>query len=265
MGIIDTHCHLYLKDFDTDREDVIRAARAAGIEGLLLPNIDLSSIEPMHALCEHYPGFAWPMMGLHPTSVNEDYPAVLRKMESLLHTRPYCAIGETGIDLYWDKTRLKEQKAAFEEQLRWSIDLDLPVVIHTREAFPEVFDSIYKVGKDKLKGVFHSFSGKESQLKEINQLKNFKLGIGGVVTYKNARLPETLTHTGIEQIVLETDAPFLPPVPYRGKRNEPLYIRETAAKIASIYQLPFEETVRITRTNTNELFKKICPLNRLSL
>ncbi|MDR1919451.1 MAG: TatD family hydrolase [Tannerellaceae bacterium] len=258
MGMIDTHCHLYLEDFDADREEVIRAAQAAGIERILLPNIDLSSIDRMHALCDSYPGFAHPMMGLHPTNVDEGYPAILRKMESLLQERTYCAIGEIGIDLYWDKTRLKEQKAAFEEQLQWSIDLDLPVAIHTRDAFAEVFDSIHKVGKDKLKGVFHSFSGKEAHLKEIQRLGNFKLGIGGVVTYKNAKLPETLAHARMEDIVLETDAPFLPPVPYRGKRNEPLYIRETAAKIASIYNLPLEETVEITRRNTYELFKKIC-------
>jgi TatD DNase family protein len=263
MGIIDTHCHLYLEDFDADREEAIRRAQAAGIEGVLLPNIDLSSIGRMHDVCDCYPSFAYPMMGLHPTSVDKDYPAILRKMESLLNTRSYCAIGETGIDLYWDKSRLKEQKEAFEEQLKWSIDLDLPVVIHSREAFHEVFDSIHKTGKDKLKGVFHSFSGKESHLMEINQLKNFKLGIGGVVTYKNARLPDTLTHTTIEQIVLETDAPFLPPVPYRGKRNEPLYIKETATQIASVYHLSFEDVVKITRKNTNELFKKICMLKRL--
>jgi TatD DNase family protein len=258
MGIIDTHCHLYLEEFDADREEVIRSARAAGIECVLLPNIGLESIGRMHALCDLYPDFAFPMMGLHPTGVKRDYPAILHKMESLLHRRTYCAIGETGIDLYWDRTYLKEQKEAFEEQLQWSIDLDLPVVIHTRDAFPEVFDSIYKVGKDKIKGVFHSFSGRESHLKEIQKLGNFKLGIGGVVTYKNTRLPETLAHASIEQIVLETDAPFLPPVPYRGKRNEPLYIRETALKIASVYGLSPEETVDITRENTYGLFKKIC-------
>jgi TatD DNase family protein len=258
MGIIDTHCHLYLDAFDTDRDEVIRVAQAADIEHILLPNIDLSSIDRMHALCDLHPGFAFPMMGLHPTSVTRNYPAILRKMEFLFRERDYCAIGEIGIDLYWDKTYLKEQKAAFEEQLQWSIDLDLPVVIHTREAFSEVFNSIHKVGKDKLKGVFHSFSGKEAHLKEIMKLGNFKLGIGGVVTYKNTKLPETLAQTSIEQIVLETDAPFLPPVPYRGKRHEPLYIRKTAEKIASIYNLSFEETMDITRKNTNELFKKIC-------
>ncbi|MDR2811244.1 MAG: TatD family hydrolase [Tannerellaceae bacterium] len=257
MGIIDTHSHLYLEEFDNDREDAIRRAQVADIESILLPNIDLSSIDRMHALCDLHPNFAYPMMGLHPTSVDKDYPGILRKMESLLHTRPYCAIGEIGIDLYWDKTYLKEQKAAFEEQLQWSIDLDLPVAIHTREAFPEVFDSIYKIKKDKLKGVFHSFSGKEAHLKEIKKL-GFKLGIGGVVTYKNTKLPETLMHASIEDIVLETDSPFLPPVPHRGKRNEPSYIRETLAKIASIYTLSFEETTEITRRNTYELFKKIC-------
>jgi TatD DNase family protein len=257
MGIIDTHSHLYLEEFDNDREEVIRRAQAADIESVLLPNIDLSSINRMHALCDRYPNFAYPMMGLHPTNVDRYYPTILRKMELLLQTRTYCAIGEIGIDLYWDKTHLKEQKAVFEEQLQWSIDLDLPVAIHTREAFPEVFDSIYKIGKDKLKGVFHSFSGKEVHLKEIRQL-GFKLGIGGVVTYKNTKLPETLLHANIEDIVLETDAPFLPPVPHRGKRNEPVYIRETLAKIASIYALSFDESMEITRRNTNELFRKIC-------
>jgi TatD DNase family protein len=247
-----------MKEFDADREEVIRSARTAGIECILLPNINLASIDRMHALCDLFPDFAYPMMGLHPTSVTRDYPAILHKMESLLHRRTYCAIGEIGIDLYWDKAYLKEQKAAFEEQLQWSIDLDLPVVIHTRDAFPEVFDSIYKVGENKIKGVFHSFSGKEAHLKEIKKLRNFKLGIGGVVTYKNTRLPETLVHANIEQIVLETDAPFLPPVPYRGKRNEPFYIRETALKIASVYTLSLEETIDITRKNTYELFKKIC-------
>jgi TatD DNase family protein len=247
-----------MEEFDADRGDVIRSARTAGIECILLPNIDLSSINRMHTLCDLFPDFAYPMMGLHPTSVTKNYPAILHKMEYLLHQRNYCAIGEIGIDLYWDKTYLKEQKVAFEEQLQWSIDLDLPVAIHTRDAFPEVFDSIYKVGKDKIKGVFHSFSGKEAHLKEIKKLGNFKLGIGGVVTYKNARLPETLVHADIEQIVLETDAPFLSPVPYRGKRNEPFYIRETALKIASVYTLSLEETIDITRKNTHELFKKIC-------
>ncbi|MDR1258131.1 MAG: TatD family hydrolase [Tannerellaceae bacterium] len=258
MGIIDTHCHLYLEAFDPDRKNVIRSAQTAGVEAILLPNIDLSSIDRMHELCDSCPGFAYPMMGLHPTSVDGGYTAVLKKMEALLQTRDYCAIGEIGIDLYWDKTWLKEQKAAFEEQLIWSIDLDLPVVIHTREAFPEVLDSIHKVGKDKLKGVFHSFSGKESYMKEILQLGNFKLGIGGVVTYKNTKLPQTLANTTAGQIVLETDAPFLPPVPYRGKRNEPLYIIETAAKIASVYNLSFDEIAHITKKNTYELFKKIC-------
>ncbi|MDR1357241.1 MAG: TatD family hydrolase [Tannerellaceae bacterium] len=258
MGIIDTHCHLYLEDFDADREAVILAAKEAGIEAVLLPNIDLSSIDRMHELCDRHPGFAYPMMGLHPTSVDGNYPAVLKQMEALLHTRSYCAIGEIGIDLYWDKTRLKEQKSAFEEQLRWSIDLDLPVSIHTRDAFPEVFDSIHKVGRDKLKGVFHCFSGKESHLREITELKNFKLGIGGVVTYKNAKLPQTLSSASIKQIVLETDAPFLPPVPHRGKRNEPLYIIETAKQIASIYNLSFDETMQVIKKNTDELFKKIC-------
>jgi TatD DNase family protein len=254
MGLIDTHCHLYLEEFDADREERILAARDSGVEMILVPNVDLSTIDRMHELCDNHPDFAVPMMGLHPTSVDTDYVSQLSVMESLLQTRSYCAIGETGIDLYWDKTKLSEQKAAFETQLRWSIDLDLPVVIHTRDAFPEVFDVINKVGPERLKGVFHSFSGTVSDLKEIEQFGNFKLGIGGVVTYKNSKLPEVIAQTDIRHIILETDSPYLPPVPYRGKRNEPLYIWETAAKVATIYEMELEKIVKIARQNSLEIF-----------
>ena len=168
----------------------------------------------MHDLCDRYPDFAYPMMGLHPTSVDEHYAKNLKETESWLGKRVYCGIGEIGIDLYWDKTYLKEQKEVFEEQLRWSIDLNLPVAIHTREAYPEVFDSLYKVGADTLTGVFHSFTGNEAELEEIKKLNNFKIGINGVITFKNSRLSEIIRQTDIRKIVLETDAPYLAPVPY---------------------------------------------------
>ncbi|GAB6395551.1 MAG: TatD family hydrolase [Bacteroidales bacterium] len=254
MQLTDTHCHLYLEDFDADRNALIRAARDSGIDKILLPNIDLSTIDRMQELADREPAFAYPMMGLHPTSVGRDYAAVLRQMESLLHRGKYCAIGETGIDLYWDKTYLKEQKEAFEEQLRWSAAMDLPVVIHARNAFPEVLESIHKTVGDKIRGVFHSFSGTESDVREISKLKNIKLGINGIITYKNSGLPEVIIHADIENIVLETDAPYLPPVPYRGKRNEPVYIWKTAEKVSAVYGLPVEETVRTIRKNTYELF-----------
>lgn len=255
MKLIDTHNHLYLEEFDPEQDALVDAALKSGIDTLLLPNVDLTTIDRMHNLCDRFPGFAYPMMGLHPTSVDEHYAEALKKTESYLGKRPYCAIGEIGIDLYWDKTYLKEQKIVFEEQLKWSIDLDLPVAIHTRDAYPEVLESIHKVGADKLTGVFHSFTGTITDLEEIKKLKKFKLGINGVITFKNSKLSDTILSTDINSIVLETDAPYLAPVPYRGKRNEPIYIWKTAEKVADTYGLTLDETVEITRKNALDLFK----------
>lgn len=255
MKLIDTHNHLYLEEFDPEQEALVDAALKSGIDTLLLPNVDLTTIDRMHNLCDRFPGFAYPMMGLHPTSVDEHYAEALKKTESYLGKRPYCAIGEIGIDLYWDKTYLKEQKIVFEEQLKWSIDLDLPVAIHTRDAYPEVLESIHKVGADKLTGVFHSFTGTITDLEEIKKLKKFKLGINGVITFKNSKLSDTILSTDINSIVLETDAPYLAPVPYRGKRNEPIYIWKTAEKVADTYGLTLDETVELTRKNALDLFK----------
>ena len=255
MKLIDTHNHLYLEEFDPEQDALVDAALKSGIDTLLLPNVDLTTIGRMHNLCDRFPGFAYPMMGLHPTSVDEHYAEALKKTESYLGKRPYCAIGEIGIDLYWDKTYLKEQKIVFEEQLKWSIDLDLPVAIHTRDAYPEVLESIHKVGADKLTGVFHSFTGTITDLEEIKKLKKFKLGINGVITFKNSKLSDTILSTDINSIVLETDAPYLAPVPYRGKRNEPVYIWKTAEKVADTYGLTLDETVELTRKNALDLFK----------
>lgn len=257
MKIIDTHCHLYLEEFDTDQGNLIKETLLSDIDTILLPNVDTTTIDAMHKLCDCYPDFAYPMMGLHPTSVKDDYRAQLKSIENTLAKRNYCAIGEIGIDLYWDKTFLKEQKEAFEKQLQWSIELNLPVAIHTRDAFPEVFECIYKVGPDKLRGVFHSFSGTADDLDKIKQLQNFKLGINGVITFKNSKLAETLQQATINDIVLETDAPYLAPVPYRGKRNEPSYIWKTAEKIAAVYNISVEDTVQITRKNAIKLFNII--------
>lgn len=255
MKLVDTHNHLYLEDFDPEQDQLAAAAKESGIDTLLLPNVDTTTIKRMHDLCDHYPDFAYPMMGLHPTSVDGHYARNLKTTEAWLGKRSYCGIGEIGIDLYWDKTYSKEQKEVFEEQLRWSIALNLPVAIHTREAYPEVFDSIYKVGADKLAGVFHSFTGNEVELDEIKKLKNFKIGINGVITFKNSNLSEIIRQTDIQKIVLETDAPYLAPVPYRGKRNEPTYIWKTAEKVALTYGLTLDETVETTRRNALELFK----------
>ena len=252
--LIDTHSHLYATSFDDDRAAVIRAAKAAGVQSVLLPNEDTGTIDAVNLLCDEEPDFAYPMMGLHPTSVNEDYIKELNRIENALSQRKYYAIGEIGIDLYWDKRFFKEQKIAFEEQLRWSIDLQLPVSIHSRDSFDEILDSIYHVGASGMKGVFHCFGGTTEQWNEISKLTAFFVGIGGVITYKNNLIKDTLKHIPIERVVLETDAPYLAPVPYRGKRNEPAYLIETAKKVAECYQTTVEVIATQTAHNASALF-----------
>lgn len=256
MNIIDTHTHIYLEEFDDDRNHIIEVAKSSGISNVLLPNIDSSSLESLFRLCDMEPEFAYPMMGLHPTSVNNSYVSELKTIEQMLNRRRYCAIGEIGIDLYWDKTYLEEQKEVFEKQLEWSIDMQLPVSIHTRNAFEYVFESIHKVGVEKLCGVFHCFTGGEAELKEIKKMPKFKIGINGVLTFKNSDLPEILLkYVPLDMILLETDAPYLAPVPYRGKRNEPVYIWETVKKLVDIYNVEVETIADVTRKNSLELFR----------
>lgn len=257
MKLIDTHNHIYSEEFDSDRDKLIKEAKESGISKLLLPNIDDTTIERMLAVYDEYPDFTNPMMGFHPTSVDNDYSKRLKRVELALTKHPYCGIGEIGIDLYWDKTFLKEQKEVFEEQLRWSIDMNLPVAIHMRDSFNEVMDSIHKIGASKLRGVFHSFTGDNKELEEILKIKNFMIGLNGVVTFKNSKLDNVIKSTSISNIVLETDAPYLSPVPYRGKRNEPIFIWETARKIASVYEKPLEEIVKTTSENAVKLFNNI--------
>lgn len=255
MRLIDTHTHIYQPDFDDDISDVILRAKEAGVEKILLPNIDLESIERLKNLSDKYANYCIPMMGLHPTSVTENWKDDLSKIKSFLDKEEYIAIGEIGIDLYWDKTYEKEQKLAFEEQLRWSIEYDLPVSIHTRSAIMEAVECIKNVGKEKLRGVFHSFGGTLDEMNAILDLNNFYLGINGVVTYKNSSLPEVLSHTDLSHIVIETDAPYLPPVPYRGKRNEPSYCIQIVERLSEIYKISANEVGQITTNNAAEIFK----------
>lgn len=254
MYFVDTHTHLFLEEFDSDVREVIRNATAAGVARFCLPNIDLASIDRLHTLSDQYPGQCYPMMGLHPTSVKQDFRKALATIENWLEKRKYIAIGEIGIDLYWDKTFLTEQVEAFEIQLGWSIERGLPVAIHTREAFPEVFESIHKVGADKLRGVFHSFGGSREDMEEITRLQNFMIGINGIVTYKNAAFRDYLALFPLERILLETDAPYLTPVPHRGKRNEPGYLPHIAGKLAEIYGLSLETVAEKTADNARRLF-----------
>jgi TatD DNase family protein len=254
MKFIDTHTHVYSEEFDQDRSEIIKSAKKVGIRAILLPNTNSNSIKAMHELSDRESDFAYPMMGLHPTSVGSGYIKEMQIIESTLSKRTYYAIGEIGIDLYWDKNRLKEQKTVFEEQLHWSIDKKLPVSVHTRESLEEVLDSIYKVGADHLRGVFHCFDGTISEWNEIAKLSSFYVGIGGVVTFDRNKVKETLKHIPIERIVLETDAPYLPPVPYRGKRNEPAYLMIIAKKVAECYEITIEDVSTYTFRNTLDLF-----------
>ena len=254
MKIIDTHTHIYSEEFDDDRADIILRAKEAGVTAVLLPNENFASTDRINRLCDDEQGFAYPMIGLHPTCVDGGYSKEIRKIEQDLGKRKYYAIGEIGIDLYWDKSHIKEQIEVFEEQLRWSIDMRLPVAIHMRDSFNEVLDSIYKVGSDKLSGVFHCFGGTTEEWNEISKLSGFYVGIGGIITYKNNILNETIKNIPVDRIVLETDAPYLAPVPYRGKRNEPAFILETAKKVAECYKKSIEDISGYSYRNALMLF-----------
>ncbi|HBK95667.1 MAG TPA: hydrolase TatD [Porphyromonadaceae bacterium] len=254
MKIVDTHAHLYLDAFDNDLDDVVVRARAIGVEKILLPNIDETTVSDLKQTVDRYPSFFIPMMGLHPTNVREDWEQQLEIIYDELSRPGYIAIGEIGIDLYWDKSSKERQVAAFERQLAWSIEKKLPVAIHSREAIPEVIESIKKTGEKDLFGVFHSFGGSMGELKEILELGNFYIGINGVVTFKKSGLMETLENCVLENIILETDSPYLAPVPYRGKRNEPGYLSEVVKKLSTIYRKTEEEITEITTLNAYRLF-----------
>lgn len=254
MRIIDTHSHIYSEEFDNDIDDVISRAKKVGIDNILMPNIDVESIDRLHNLSDRYTGYCIPMMGLHPTSVEKDWQSQLAVIKQQFQKRSYIAIGEIGIDLYWDKSLASEQRMAFEEQLKWSIELNLPVAIHSRDAIPECIDSIKNIGAENLRGVFHSFGGTQEELESILSLKNFMLGINGVVTFKNSTLSTVLKQTDISYIIVETDAPYLAPVPYRGKRNEPSYTLNMIEKLSEIYDIPLDEVAEITTANAKRLF-----------
>lgn len=251
---IDSHTHLYLDAFSADRDAVIQRALNAKVSRMLLPNIDRASMDAMLKLADQYPEHCFPMIGLHPTSVKKNYREELAHVETALQKPGIIAIGETGIDLYWDKTHLKEQEEAFTAQIGWAMELDLPLVIHARDSFREIFRILDKSGGPGLRGVFHSFTGGMEELKQALSY-NFMIGINGIVTFKNSGLGALVSSIPKNRLLLETDAPFLAPVPYRGKRNESSYLLETAAKVAEIYNLSREEIARITSANAEQLFR----------
>lgn len=254
MKIVDTHAHLYLEDFDGDIDDVVTRAKSIGVEKVLLPNIDETSVASLKQTVNKYPSFFIPMMGLHPTSVSENWEKQLEVIRNELNGSKYIAVGEIGIDLYWDKSSKQRQVAAFERQLEWSIEKQLPVAIHSRNAIPEVIQSIKNVGEKNVFGVFHSFGGSVNELEEILRLENFHIGINGVVTFKKSGLAETLVNCNLEKIVIETDSPYLAPVPYRGKRNESGYLSEIVKKLSEIYGKTEEEICETTTKNAYRLF-----------
>lgn len=254
---IDTHTHLFSEKFEGEYDAVIQRALDAGVHKLLLPNIDLDTVEAMNALEEKYPENCFSMMGLHPSNVSEDVDQQLEQVKAELFARPYVAVGEIGIDLYWDKTLLAQQQKAFEQQLIWAKELKLPIVIHARESFDEIFEIVDQHNDENLTGVFHCFTGTVEQAQKIINYGGFKMGIGGVVTFKKAVLDKVVKEIPLEHLVLETDSPYLAPSPNRGKRNESAYIPIIADKLSDIYEIPVEEIARITTQNAEELFPKI--------
>lgn len=254
--MIDSHTHVYGPNFEDDITIVIERAKQSGVKYILLPNIDVESIDHLHKVVDLDPHFCLPMMGLHPTSIDKDWRKNLEVIRACLDESKYkyVAIGEIGGDKYWNLEYEVEQKMAFEEQLRWSIEFDLPVSIHSRNCISELVRCIKNVGPDKVRGVFHCFGGDTDELRQILALKNFKIGVNGILTFKNSTLPMVLKEADLSDIILETDAPYLAPVPYRGKRNEPSYLPYVVTKLAEIYHTSEEEVVDVTSKNTRVLF-----------
>lgn len=255
LPMIDTHCHLYAEAFDVDRSDMIHRAIATGVSRMLLPNIDLESIDGMHQLVSEFPALCYPMMGLHPCSVTSGYKATLDHMANLLAQNQYVGIGETGTDLFWDKTFIEEQKDAFKAQISWAKELGLPIVIHSRETLDLNIEIIAEAQDGRLQGIFHCFTGSVEQALRIDAL-GFKIGIGGVSTFKNGGLDKVLPQIPAAMMVLETDAPYLAPVPYRGKRNESAYLSIIAERLAQILTISTGEVAELTTRNAMAVFEK---------
>lgn len=250
--MIDTHSHIYGPEFDDDRAEVLQRARLAGVDKVLLPNINEESIARMLQVAKEYPDMCYPMMGLHPEDVKEDWAQVLERMEMQLDGM--IAVGEVGLDFYWDTTFRKEQIDAFERQICWAVERNLPLVIHMRKAEQELLEVMERHKFDGLRGVFHCFGGSKETASRMLKHEGFVLGIGGVVTFKNSRLAETLRHVPLDRIVLETDAPYLAPVPYRGKRNEPSYVAHVARFLSDIYNVSEEEVNNVTNLAVKRVF-----------
>jgi len=251
--ITDTHTHLYSEQFDEDRKEMISRAKNAGITRFFIPAIDASYTQRMLDLEQENPNDVFLMMGLHPTSIKENYKEELAHVKEWIDKRNFIAIGEIGIDLYWDKSFLPQQQEAFRTQIKWAKEKKLPIVIHCRDAFDEIFEVLESEKGEDLRGIFHCFTGTLEQAKQAISY-NMKLGIGGVVTFKNGKIDKFLNQIDLKHIVLETDAPYLAPTPYRGKRNESSYITNVIDKLVDIYDLTFQEIAEITTQNSRDIF-----------
>ncbi|MCE5347359.1 MAG: TatD family hydrolase [Bacteroidales bacterium] len=253
MQLVDTHTHLYLPEFDTDRDEMVNRALDCGVVKMLMPNIDCESVDLMLSTEARYPGLCYSMIGLHPTSVNSGFQQELDKLAELFTKHKFIAVGEIGIDLYWDKTYKEEQITALRKQIIFAIDKKLPVVIHSRDSFPEVFSVLDEFSGADLKGVLHAFTG---NIKDAEKATNmgFKLGIGGILTFKNSGLDKIIKEIGLEHLILETDSPYLAPTPHRGKRNESSYICLINKKLSEIFKISEEEVASITFENSTRLF-----------
>jgi len=253
MLFTDTHIHLYASEFDSDRDLLIEQAGTQGVNRFFLPNIDSTSVDIMLSLEKRYPKYCFAMMGLHPCSVKENWREEFIHIEKHLSERAFAAIGEIGIDLYWDKTFVKEQEEVFRRQIELANQYKLPVAIHSRDSFEEIYTILLQTKKEIPCGIFHCFTGTRDQAQRAIDL-GFYLGIGGVLTFKNSGLDKVLEEIDLQHIVLETDAPYLAPAPFRGKRNEPSYILKVAEKIAAIKNIPLTEVARITTENSEKIF-----------
>ena len=261
IEFVDTHTHLFTSEFDNDRDCAVQRAVEAGVTKLCLPAIDETTLEPILSMCDRYPGVCYPMLGLHPTELGESPFESLERMYSLLKSSDkFIAIGEIGLDFYWDDSRKDEQLEVFCRQLEWALDLDLPVAIHSRSAFNELYSIMERYRNKALRGVFHCFSGSDEETQKLLSFDGFYLGIGGVVTYKKSALPDVLKSVPHERVVLETDSPYLAPVPMRGKRNESSFVPHIANFLAGVYGCSVEHVASVTTANARKLFPKIAKL-----
>lgn len=251
--MIDTHTHIYMEEYDEDRDTVVNNALQNKVSHVVLPNVDADSIDRLHRCHNLYPEFTSTAMGLHPTSVDDNYETHLAAVKNDLFSGNHVAVGEIGLDLYWDKTFARQQEIVLTTQLNWALELNLPVILHVRKAYAETFKILSKFNNRGLRGVFHCFGGGVEEVKKAVSL-GFFIGIGGVLTYKNSTLPSVIENVKLENILLETDAPFLSPVPYRGKRNEPAYLAKVAPVLSSIFNVDDEIVDKITTENARTLF-----------